>query len=110
MYYPVKSYFIDGKLVPFVPLEFMFIDQSTKLGFFIASGIMTVLGIYAIVGTEYMALSFVFVIMNYGPRVDILEENFNELDKLWRHTSSSTVSYRHVYLRNICRKYVDMRE
>lgn len=110
VYYPLKSYFIDGERVPFLPIEIMFIDQSTLWGFYAASGIFITLGMYAIFGTEYMALSFVFVIMNYAPRVDILEEDFKELDVLWSNPSKSTLAYRHLFLKNICRKYVDMRE
>lgn len=110
MFYPVKSFVIDGKLVPLVPIEFMFLDQSTKLGFFIASSILTITGMYSIFGTEYILLTFVVVVMNYAPRVDILEENFHELDELWRNTSTSTLAYRHLFLKNICRKYIDMRE
>lgn len=110
MYYPVKSYFIDGELVPFLPIKIMFIDQTNKLGFFIANAIMATAGVYAIFATVHMGMSFVAVIMNYGPRVDILKDNFNELDELWRDTSTSTLQYRHMFLRNICRKYVDMRE
>lgn len=110
MFYPVKSFVIDGKLVPFVPIEFMFVDQSAKLGFFIASAVMMTGGLYATFGTEYIVLAFVVVVMNYAVRVDILEENFHELDELWRDTSTSTLTYRHLFLRNICRKYIDMRE
>lgn len=29
LYYPLKSYVVDGVRVPFVPLEIMFVDQST---------------------------------------------------------------------------------
>ncbi|XP_037039267.1 uncharacterized protein LOC119076575 [Bradysia coprophila] len=110
MYYPVKSFLIDGEMVQFVPIEFMFVDQSTLLGFLVASGIMGTLGVYAIFGTEYMALTFVAIVMNYGPRVDILNENFDELDKMWLTNSSSAAEYKHSFLVNICRKYADMRE
>ncbi len=110
MFYPVKSYVIDGKFVQFVPIEIMFVDQTTSWGFLFSSAVMGTLGLYAIFGTEYMLLTFVAVIMNYAPRVDILEANFNELDALWSETSTSKILYRHTYLRNVCRKYEDMRE
>lgn len=110
MFYPVKSFIMDGKMVQFIPMEFMFVDQSTLIGFLVTSGIMATLGVYAISGTEYMALSFVAVVLNYGPRVDIMEADFKELDKLWGATSTSTIFYKHAFLTNICRKYDDMRQ
>lgn len=110
MFYPVKSFLIDGELVPFVPTEIMFVDQSTLLGYFIAGGMMVIMGLYAISGTEYMGLAFVYLILNYSPRVDLLEIDIDELNELWDDTSTSTLAYRHLFLRNICRKYIDMRE
>lgn len=107
-YYPVKSYFIDGILVPFVPLEIMFVDQSTTSGYLIASGIMVTTGMYAVFGTLYMGLAFVYLIVSYTPRVDLLDIDFYDLDELWSNTSS-TLASRHLFLRNICRKYIDMR-
>lgn len=110
IFYPVKSFLIDGLLVPFVPLEMMFVDQSTILGYCIASCIMATAGIYAILGTEYLGQVFVFLIINYSPRVDILEVDIDELNELWSDTSTSTLAYRHLFLRNICRKCIDIRE
>lgn len=110
MFYPVKSFLIDGELVPFVPIEIMFVDQSTLLGYFIAGVMMVIMGLYAISGTEYMGLTFVYLILNYSPRVDILKIDIDELNELWDDTSTSTLAYRHLFLRNICRKYIDMRE
>lgn len=107
--YPTKSYLVDKKLVPLLPVEFMFIDQSTQSGFLLASIIQMILGIYGICGIEFVALSFVILIMNYAPQIDIVEIDFNELDVLWRDTSTSTLAYRHMFLRNICQKYIDMR-
>jgi len=109
MYYPIYSYLFDGKLVPFVSMEFMFVDQSTKLGFLIASMIEAVLGTIGIGVDVYMLFGMVFVIMNYRIRVDIIEIDFNELDDLWSDTSTTTSFYRRMYLRNICWKFIDMR-
>lgn len=110
MFYPVKSFLIDGELVPFVPIEIMFIDQSTLLGYFIAGIMMVVMGLYAVFGTEFMGLTFVYLIANYSPQADILEIDIDELNELWDDTSTSTLAYRHMFLRNICRKCIDMRE
>lgn len=111
MYYPLKSYVIDGELVSFEPFEIMFIDQSTMSGYVVANSIMVLAGISSVLGTGYMTLNFVALIMNYGIRVDILKANFNELDEMWSENKSmaSSVAYRHLFLRNICRKTIDMR-
>lgn len=90
MFYPVKSFLIDGLMVPFVPLEIMFVNQSTKSGFFIASSITVTCSLYAVFGTLYMGLVFVYLIMNYTPRVDVLEIDFIELNELWSNKSTST--------------------
>lgn len=110
LYYPLKSYVVDGERVPFVPLEMMFVDQSTISGYCIASILMVTGGILAVLSTLYMGLSFVALILNYGPRVDILETNFKELDEMWCDASKSTIGYRHMFLRNICLKFIDMRQ
>lgn len=111
LYYPLKSYVIDGELVSFEPFEIMFIDQSTISGYIVANSIMVLAGISCVLGTGYMVLNFVVLIMNYGLRVDILTDNFSELDEMWSEYKSmaSTVAYRHLFLRNICRKTIDMR-
>ncbi|XP_037040286.1 odorant receptor 67d-like [Bradysia coprophila] len=110
MFYPVKSFLIDGELVPFVPIEIMLVDQSVLWGYIVVSCIMITLGVYAILGTEYMGLAFVFLIINYSPRVDLLEIDIEELNDLWSDTSTSTLAHRHLFLRNICRKCIDIRE
>ncbi len=110
IYYPVKSFLIDGILVPFVPVEIMFVDQSTLWGYLVANGITMVCGIYAVSGTEYMGLTFVYLIANYSLPVEILEIDINELDELWNDLTTSTLAHRHLFLRNICRKYNDMRQ
>ncbi|XP_037039731.1 odorant receptor 67d-like [Bradysia coprophila] len=110
LFYPVKSFLIDGKLVPLVPVEFMFIDQSTLSGYIIASCIMTTAGIYGTILTTYMGLTFVLIIINYSLRVDLLEIDIEELNDMWSDTSKSTAAYRRLFLRNIIRKCIDMRE
>lgn len=110
LFYPVKSFLIDGELVPFVPIEVMFIDQSTMWGYCAVSCAMMTVGVYAIFGTEYMVLAFVMMIINYSLRVEMLLMDIEELNDLWRDTSTSTLAERHLFLRNICRKSIDMRE
>lgn len=107
-FYPIKSYIFDKELVRFLPLDFIFLDQSTKFGFHFANFLMVILGCEAIIITEYMGLAFVMLIMNYALRVDVVAIDFNELDELWNNVSTSTLALRRMLLRNICRKFIDM--
>lgn len=109
-FYPVHSFIVNGELVPFVPIEIMFLDQSTLSGYLTASIIMVTLGIYCVSGTEYMGLIFDYLVTNYSCLVDILEVDIKELDEMWTETSTSTLAHRHLFLRNMCRKYIDMRK
>lgn len=93
-----------------MPVEVMFIDQSTITGYCIASSLMVLLGILAVLSTMYMGLTFVMIVMNYGTRVDLFETDFKELDELWSGGSRSSIEYRHMFLRNVCRKAIDMRQ
>ncbi len=108
-YFPIKSFIFDHQLVPFLPVEIIFVDQSTVRGFLFANMIFLIFGVVGISAVTYVALSFVIAIMSYAPRVDILEIDFNDLDELWSNTSTSTCAYRHEALNNICQKFLDLK-
>lgn len=108
--YPIKSYIIDNVSVTLLPIKIMFIDQSTKSGLLLTNFILTIIGAWGICTVAYVALSFDITIMNIAPRVDLVEIDFKDLDDFWSHTATSTVAHRHMVLRNICQKYVDLRE
>ncbi len=110
LYFPIKSFIIDHQLVSFVPIEIMFIDQSTVAGYLLANGIFFLFGTFGISVVSYVGLSFGIAIMNYAPRVDILEIDFNELDELWSDTSTSTYAYRYMALKNIYVKFIDLKK
>lgn len=110
LYHPVSTYIMEKTLVPFLPIQLMFIDQSTNLGFFLASIIFVTLGVYGICVTAYVGLSFDILIMNYAPQVDMVEIDFNELDEMWSDISTNSLSNRHMFLKNVCRKYIDIRK
>lgn len=90
-------------------MEIIFIDQSTQLGFLTANIVMAILGVYTVAITIYMLMHFIILVMSYTIRVDILEIDFKELDGLWSDTSTSPEAHRHMFLRNICVKCIDMR-
>lgn len=108
--YPVYTFLTKGELVQFVPVEIMFIDQSKLTGYCMASSLMVFGGVLITLSTMYLTLTFVMIIMNYGTRVDLFETDFKELDELWSGASKSSVAYRHMFLRNVCRKAIDMRQ
>lgn len=106
--YPVKAFIIDHEHVALLPIEIMFVDQSTLTGFLIANGIVSVLGLCANFATVYAILIIVATVLNYSLLVDLFEEDMKSLDAMWNGTSDTSVMYRHLFLRNICRKQQDM--
>lgn len=109
LYTPVKSAIIDNELVPLLPIEFIFVDQSTRHGYLIATFIVMGFAIFGVSVIVFVGLTFDIVILDYAPRVDIVEIDFNELDMLWCDTSTSSIAYRRMALRNICQKFDDLR-
>lgn len=97
-------------LASLIPLEIMFIDQSKPMEFLFANTIMTVMAIYAILGSSYMIFSFIILIMNFALLSDIIEVDFKELDEMWSNKLTTTLMYRRMFLKNICEKYFDMRQ
>lgn len=109
VYHPLKSFIIDGELVSLLPLEFIFIDQSTTMGFIVANISMAGMASFAITGIAYIALNFFIIIMSFAPLVDVIQIDFDELDELWCKPSTSDCSHRRRFLQNICQKCIDMR-
>lgn len=94
--------------MPLLPIEIMFTDQSTLSGFLIANVFMIFMGVYyGYLASLYVGLHFIYAILNYSMQVDLIEVDINELDELWRDTSTTTVFERHLFLRNICQKCQD---
>lgn len=106
--YPSKAFIVDHQHVPLLPIEFMFVDQSTLSGFLIANFIMSILGLFANAGTTLTVLLIAVIVTNYSIMVDLFEEDVKSLDEMWTGTSTTTVRHRHFFLRNICRKQQDL--
>lgn len=107
VYHPIKLFIMNGEVTSILPIEIMFIDQSKLSGFFIANAVMFTMGIYSSVGALYIDLNFITAIMNYSMQVDIIEEDITKLDKLWLYPTATSVSERHLFLRNVCQKCQD---
>ncbi len=106
--HPIKAFLIDHELISLLPMEVMFVDQSTLSGFITANVIMSVLGVFASFATAYTILVIVATVLNYSVFVDIFEEDIKSLDAMWSGTLDTSVVYRHLFIRNICRKQQDM--
>nr|QGW45388.1 odorant receptor 15 [Bradysia odoriphaga] len=106
--YPTKAFLVDHELVSLLPIEYIFVDSSTLSGFITANLISSLLGAFANVGTVYAILMIVSLILNYSVFVDMFEEDVKYLDEMWSRESNTTVTYRHSFLRNMCRKQQDI--
>ncbi|XP_037034390.1 odorant receptor 67d-like [Bradysia coprophila] len=107
LYNPMKLFIFNGELVSILPIEIVFIDQTELSGFLLANSIMTVMGVYAVVGSLYVGFQFYAIILNYSIQIDLIELDVKQLDAFWGNTAKSTLSDRYFLLRNICQKCQD---
>lgn len=108
LYQPLKSFILDRQLVPLLPIEFFFIDQSKAIEFVVANVVMVITAAFAISAIAYIGLNFFVIIMSFAPLVDLVQADFDELDELWCGPSTLNLLYRRRFLNNICRKYIDL--
>lgn len=101
---PFKLYFFDNELMALLPLEIIFIDQSTQIGFVAANFVMVILGGFAVLGTILYGASFICIVYVYALQIKLLKEDIRDLDSMWRDSSVVPLAYRHYFLRNICVK------
>lgn len=107
IFYPIKAFIDNRELVPLLPIEILFIDQSIIPGFLIANIFMIVMGLYAVLVTLYVGFHLLAANLNYAMQVDLIGMDINELDKLWSLKSTTSTTERHMFLRNICQKCQD---
>lgn len=103
---PMKSYFIDNTLLSYVPVD-VFIDQSTLRGYIIANLYFVAGGCLSCLLTMFFSMIFAFCILNVSVHVDMINEDFTELDEMWRNKCSTSEKRRYAFLRNICMKIQD---
>lgn len=107
VYSPIKTFVDSRKLESLLPIEIMFTDQSKLSGFLIANVCMVLMGFYAVIASLYIAFHFVATILNYSMQVDLIEVDINELDEFWHDTTTTSITERYMFLRNICQKCQD---
>lgn len=107
---PIKTFVVDHELIPVIPVDIVFCDVTKISGFIATSLVQGFMAFYAAVATIMFGATFILCIANYNIQVDLLAEDFKDLDKMWNGTIVVSVAYRHEYLKNICRKRQDMNE
>lgn len=107
---PFKSYIVDKKLIPLLPLEIIFVDQSTFAGFAVANTIISGLGMFAGLGTILYGAVFIYAIRMYSLLVNLIIEDFKDLDNMWADASTASLRHKQLLLRNICNKQQDIKE
>ncbi len=107
---PFKSYMFDKELTPLLPLEIIYVNQDTFSGFFIANIVMSVLGLFAAVGTVLYGATFIYAILMYSMQVDLIGQDFRDLDSMWAEDSTVLLTCKIRLLRNICEKLQDIKK
>lgn len=108
---PIKLYFVDNELMSLLPIEIIFVDQSTGFsGFAIANAVMTVMGIFAALGTILYGAVFIFAIRMYSLQINLIGQDFKDLDEMWAEGSTVSLRHKQSFLKNICNKRQDIRK
>lgn len=94
--------------MPLVPMEILFCDQSQLSGFIATNIVQAIIGFYAATAIIIYGVIFIVSIRGYDFHVNLLAEDFQDLDNMWNGIINVSVAYRHDYLRNICEKRQDM--
>lgn len=105
---PAKTFIVDNEWMALIPMEILFCDQSTLVGFLVANVVQAELGLHGTIASISYELIFIIIISNYSIFVNLLAEDFKDLDKMWTDEIKVTVAYRHAFLLNICKKRQDM--
>lgn len=107
---PAKSFIVDKEMVLLFPMKIAFCDESTVSGFIGATIAQVVMGMLAAFGVMLYGTSFVVVVFNYLFKVDLIREDFKDLDEMWHRTNAVSMEYKRAYLKNICMKRQDMKK
>lgn len=106
---PIKALVVDKELMSLLPIEIIFVDQSTYLGFAVGNCAMAVMGIYAALGTILYGAAFIFCVLMYALKVDLIGQDLKDLDEMFADKSTVPLAFRHAYLKNICKKRQDIK-
>lgn len=92
-----------------MPIEVWFCDQSTTHGFIFATCVQMLIAQQLVMFSLEYTGSFITHIFGYDTQVNLLAEDFKNLDKMWTdEKNASGVATKHAFLLNICKKRQDM--
>lgn len=102
-----KEFIFAGKLVPLLPTDMMFLDQTKISDFLIANSLMILMGLWTFFVILVVMLHFLMLILNCSIQMDLIEEDMRQLDEHWSNPKTSTLRERQMFLKNICQKCQD---
>lgn len=100
--YPIKAYIYDKELVTLMPIQIILCDETTKLGYTLTNMWLATMGFLCGVASIHSDVSFIFFILNYNLGVYLIAEDLKDLQK------PMPTAQRDLFLRNICKKRLDM--
>lgn len=90
-----------------IPIE-IGVDHTFS-GFMTLYLLQVALGSLSFLATVMFGSGFLICICNYTFLIDLIEQDFKDLDEMWNGSSRTSIAYRHAFLENICEKMQDMK-
>lgn len=106
--YPVTAYVTDGRLVPLMRVEFLFVDQTTMKGYLIGQAFMLLFGVLGLVGNVAFDLAVLILLMEVKSLITLLEHDLDDYYEISKKGEAYSTQQQDILLRNICMKYNDI--
>lgn len=107
VWYPIYSYLFNNELVPIMPMQFPFIDQTTTGGFILAALLMLKMGLWAYFGSVGFDLFLASLIDNYCALVKLLQQDITNYAQMCKKGSGYSERYKREFFRNFLIKCQD---
>ncbi|XP_037040732.1 odorant receptor 67d-like [Bradysia coprophila] len=107
VWYPIYSYIFNNELVPIMPMQFPFVDQTTTGGFIVAALMMLKMGVWAYFGSVGFDLFLASLIDNYCALVKLLQQDLSDYIRISRKGSGYSEQYKKAFFRNFLMKCQD---
>lgn len=101
---PIAVYVVNKELIPLIPIKIIFCDHSYTLTIIV----QTFMGGYSVYSTIIYGAVMIFCISNYILQMDLIGEDFQELDRMWKRGNDVSIAYKHAFLKNLCKKRQDI--
>lgn len=93
--YPVAIYYIEGKLVPIVPIFIPGIDEETVSGFLILSAIHIFIIFAAAFGMASVDIFYAILLVNVPIMARLIEIECTDLNNMLREKSNNSILWKH---------------